>query len=647
MRHKEEKMETENRNMLEKKDTVKFPVWITLFIILTGAIVTISMYSLIQGSFFKATVTHEMELMQIMEKLGSQLIDSRIKGLKFGLEDTARQYREELVSAPKEEIEPILSSMVLGEDGLGYCYQTQEARYCDSLFNEENVLSIDLAKVWEGETVLFAPDFNEKGQYILAIAAPVWENRQEGVVDGILIEYLDGYSISRWMWDLFSSLDFGTAYIVNEEGRNIATAREENYDWITTRYNAQELAKENRDEATISIARLEKRALDGETGVDTYEWEGSLSYVAYGPLEETDWGFCVGFYGSQFEEYTREVTAISSRSAGMLLAVFVLFLATLLTIIMKNLHKERRYNKLLLQQKEEIERQALRIAVSEERFRIAMQRSSDIILEYQLETGEISRFYGDKEVKSGRIGDAALCSRLVEGYSMDEDAFSRFQEAMRSISRGLTNAECTLSGSCQDERKWYKMSVTAVSGSSLKPTRAVGILRDVTSEYEAELDPLTRLYNKSAIMEYVKSAMQNNAQQNISMFAMIDVDHFKKVNDQYGHPVGDRVLREVAGNLQTIFPKPCLTGRFGGDEFCVYCLKSPKRKEVEKWLRRLSKSINEIHIINNADSVVSISIGAVIFSGYAEFDDIYKAADEALYNAKKAGRDRYYVAERI
>lgn len=606
---------------------------------------TFSMYSLIQKSFFKKTVTHEMELMQIMETLGSQLLDSHLESLKSELENTVEQYGGKLILASEEEMEQTLLEISAEGSEKNYCYQTREKQYYGSRFQKEDALEIDLSQVWEGNTVIFSPDFNGKGTYVMAIAAPVWESGQTDVVAGILIEYVDGYCLSQWLGELFTSLDFGTAYIINKEGRNIGTAREENYDWITTRYNAQELAEETGDEATRSIARLEKRAIDGEIGVDTYEWEGQLSYVAYGPLAETEWGFCVGFYGSEYEAYTREVTAVSSRSAGVLLAVFLFFLAVVLTVILRNLHKERKYNEMLKQQKKEIEQQAVYIAVSEERFRVAMQRSSDIILEYQLETGEISCFYGDKEIKSGYIGEAALCSRLIEGYCMDGDAFGRFEETMRSISRGLTSAECMISGFSGEERKWYKMSVTAVTGGAVRPTRAVGILRDITSEHEAELDPLTRLYNKTAITEYAKAAMKNGLECGAIAFVMLDIDHFKQVNDQYGHPAGDRILCEVAKNLQKIFQKPFLCGRFGGDEFCVYCPKSPKQQELEECLDRLLKNVKEIRILNDGKTAISISIGAVIVHGCVEFEDIYREADENLYRAKNAGRDRYCVSE--
>lgn len=145
-----------------------------------------------------------------------------------------------------------------------------------------------MEKQMEGKTqsvfclgLLFSPDFDEEGNYILVVAVPVWKDQE---VAGILLEQLDGYCISDWIGDLFLSLDLGTAYIIDGSGRNIATAREENFDWITTRYNSQELVKESDDESTRSVARLEKQALEGKTGIDTYVWEGSTNYVAYGPL---------------------------------------------------------------------------------------------------------------------------------------------------------------------------------------------------------------------------------------------------------------------------------------------------------------------------------------------------------------------------
>lgn len=145
--------------MVEKNGTAKFSLRIVLAIVLAGAIVTFSMYTLIQNSFYKATVNHEMELMLIMEKLGSQLIDTRLKGLKTGLEDKATQYRKELVLGGQEEIEQALFSISEKEGGVNYSYQTREERYEYGQFREEDILEIELTEAWGGESRIIRSGF--------------------------------------------------------------------------------------------------------------------------------------------------------------------------------------------------------------------------------------------------------------------------------------------------------------------------------------------------------------------------------------------------------------------------------------------------------------------------------------------------------
>lgn len=630
----------------EKKHITKFPFWVVAIIIFVAVVVTFSMSFLINRGFLKAARTHEMELMQIMGAIGSQLMDTRLKILKDNLKFTAMQYGDALIQADDVEREKILSSILLEQDELGYCYQTSEKQYYSGKHYETHISQEDIADAWAGETVLISPDFNEEGAYIMAIAVPVWQNSREDAVAGILIKYMDGYCVSRWMGELFAELDLGTAYIIDAEGRNIATAKEENYDWITTRYNAQELVKNSDDEQTRTVAELEKRALDGKVGIDTYLWEGNLSYVAYGPLKEVGWGFCVGFYGNQFEGYAREISLISGRFSGILMAGFALIVTAIIAAIMRSLRRERAYNEQLVQQKEEIELQTALIATSEERFRIAMQRSRDIVLECQLETGEITSFFEDKEILVGHVGEDILREHLVEDFCMDDDGFGRFGEAMQSICEGLSNAEDMISGSRGEKQVWYSISLIAVPNGSQRPTRAVGILRDVTGELEAELDSMTKLYNRATMTKRAQSAMEKNLAENACAFVMIDVDRFKHINDEYGHPVGDRVLEEIAKLLQEVFPEPYLCGRFGGDEFCVWCPQISDKSELEERLNRLSERVSKIRIKGYEELRASLSIGAVLFRGSAKFEKIYTKADELLYIAKKAGRNQYCIFEK-
>ena len=640
------KTSTKDKKVNIKGDTAKFAIIIAAVIIIVGAALSFSLYFVIQKSFFEAGVSHEMELMSIMESLGSSLVDSRLEDLKTDTENAAERFAEKAGAGTENDIKETLSSLAREEE-LNYCYRTREELFAGEQFNGDFAAQLDLTEAWEGKTVLFPPDFDAEGNYILAAAAPVWSDDEKQEIEGILIKQLDGFCISRWIRDVFLALDIGTAYIIDGSGRNIATVREENYDWITERYNSQELAEEDLDESTKTVARLEKYALDGETGVDTYVWEGSTNYVAYGPLTETDWGFFVGFYGDQFRAYSQRITSISSRIAVVILIAFALFLGAIIVVVMRTLNKERKYNALLIQQKAEIEEQALQIASSEERFRIAMQRSRDIILEYQLETGEITCFIENREVKSGRVGDEELRKRIVGECCMDDASFERFNEAMRAISKGLTTAECVLSGDNGAGQKWYTMSMTVIPDSSRKSTRAVGVLRDITGEREAEMDSLTKLLNKAAMTAGIKSAVQKNRPETASAFVILDVDHFKAVNDQYGHPAGDEVLCAIGDSLRKIFPEPYLISRFGGDEFSVFCPYDVDREGLEHRLKELAQQIRTIEFKNGDAMEVTLSIGAVIFHGKADFEAVYKKADEMLYQVKENGRDSQRISDSL
>lgn len=151
---------SEESCMIEKKNKVIFSLGSIILTVMAGAIVTFSMYSLIQNSFFKTTVAHEMELMQIMETLGSQLIDLRLENLKSEMQDAAEQYGGRLASASEEEIEQLLSTLRSESGDRDYCYQTGEKQYYSSQLQESDMLQIDLSQVWEGDTVIFFPDLN-------------------------------------------------------------------------------------------------------------------------------------------------------------------------------------------------------------------------------------------------------------------------------------------------------------------------------------------------------------------------------------------------------------------------------------------------------------------------------------------------------
>ena len=128
--------------------------------------------------------------------------------------------------------------------------------------------------------------------------------------------------------------------------------------------------------------------------------------------------------------------------------------------------------------------------------------------------------------------------------------------------------------------------------------------------------------------------------------SILDIDHFKKVNDTYGHTTGDETLRRVAARLRELIRHPDVIGRYGGEEFLIVLPNSEARAAAEQ-ASRLCKDIRNTKIeANNNVLSVTVSVGIAQFRvGKENWEGFLNRADEALYQAKNNGRDRWAVAE--
>lgn len=153
-------------------------------------------------------------------------------------------------------------------------------------------------------------------------------------------------------------------------------------------------------------------------------------------------------------------------------------------------------------------------------------------------------------------------------------------------------------------------------------------------------DSLTEIYNRYALFELSKTLeITNHLTGKISSLAMIDIDHFKSVNDRYGHPVGDIVLREIAHVIKKQARCRDIVARYGGEEFVVV-LTDCDLERAYAWSERIRKEISDIFITHKKISVtVSIGVAASTPDVY-RLQDVLSLADEALYSAKNSGRNR-------
>ena len=153
-------------------------------------------------------------------------------------------------------------------------------------------------------------------------------------------------------------------------------------------------------------------------------------------------------------------------------------------------------------------------------------------------------------------------------------------------------------------------------------------------EILASTDIMTGILNRGSGERKVTDAMANNK---TGMFCILDVDNFKDINDDYGHNVGDKVLRGIADVLKTIFRDEDIIFRLGGDEYAIYVMNLNDEEAGKAVMDRVFMEIAKLDIPELGDREICVSAGAVFVKegDKCSFEELYKMADSDVYESKK------------
>ncbi len=164
---------------------------------------------------------------------------------------------------------------------------------------------------------------------------------------------------------------------------------------------------------------------------------------------------------------------------------------------------------------------------------------------------------------------------------------------------------------------------------------------------QAIRDPLTEIYNRRYMKETLRQEFSRAKRLHTTIgLLMIDLDHFKKINDTFGHDTGDLVLRRVARELRKNSRAEDTVCRFGGEEFCLVCpdISLENAQYLADKFRKRIRNL-DIRINHKPIDTVTLSVGVALFPHHAhDAELLLKSADEALYRAKAEGRDRVMVS---
>jgi diguanylate cyclase (GGDEF)-like protein len=166
------------------------------------------------------------------------------------------------------------------------------------------------------------------------------------------------------------------------------------------------------------------------------------------------------------------------------------------------------------------------------------------------------------------------------------------------------------------------------------------------AEEVSHVDALTCLPNRRQAIKTLQLEVDRAERYNTLLsISMIDIDHFKKVNDSYGHTAGDQVLFQLANILQDGVRKPDTVGRYGGEEFLVV-LPNTRLQQAAEQAARLCMHIREATFDIGDVIHLTVSIGVAEYKhGRENWQKFLSRADMALYAAKNAGRDRWTMSE--
>ena len=168
-------------------------------------------------------------------------------------------------------------------------------------------------------------------------------------------------------------------------------------------------------------------------------------------------------------------------------------------------------------------------------------------------------------------------------------------------------------------------------------TRKINIQKDT--------DDLTGLKNKGALTHAINDYLANKTKDK-GIMMMLDINEFKRVNDTYGHDVGDSVINQFGAYLATIFRADDILGRFGGDEFIVFIKSSDDRETAAEIAKKIIGGASESVRLPDGKMTIGVSIGIAIYHGEENnYSEIFKKADVALYKTKSDRSIGYSICE--
>ncbi|HWQ98872.1 MAG TPA: diguanylate cyclase [Clostridia bacterium] len=580
--------------------------------------------------------------------LQSQIVKEIHKGTNEVLVDSARQQtisleryldllstRVELIANYDADTGPntLVESLrtVLKENAvdveIGYANPMGDLLYSDQ--KELNVAGTDwFQQSLKGDTVLTTGSQNrDDGLTDVRVSTNV--NTKSGV-HGVLFATLSNRNFASQLKTLAYE---SKAYTFVSDNKGVILFVEDGFGMVQSGELVKNYINDKALSSGSSIAGLKERVKQDQIVAFRFTYERETYYTVCEWIPKYDWYVFTVVPSSVADVITRQVSMYH-----MAMLLIILLVGT--SMAAQSYRHERETVKKL-----EADKDLLR--QSAQRYQLITQLSNEVFFQITLDTGEIS-FNDTFEAMFGfpppvcTVENLDNCTQLF--FEEDRKIFISLVNQLRA-GDNAARAELRMVGAREIVR-WKRVEIYSVFDQEGLAVQLVGKIVDIHRQKQsmqrlirqADSEPLTGLLNRGAMERNIKAFLAGEGLGGRHALIMLDFDNFKAVNDTLGHARGDHLLVSFANGMRHLFRSGDYLSRIGGDEYMIFIKHTmddivalDKAEALREVMAELSRKIG---------IPVSISVGIAMYDRDGEtFEKLYKAADEALYQVKRAGKN--------
>lgn len=389
----------------------------------------------------------------------------------------------------------------------------------------------------------------------------------------------------------------------------------------------------------VTVADVQQNVENGGKGTFHFSYKGQGRYVTYEPLGINNWYVFSVVVEDFLSDYVKEIEMIFG---GLLFGLSLCLLFAIGGIgifIYKSVRTIREQNK--------------QMQIKNRLLSMILKKTNDILFEVDTQKKQAKIYHhslAQEEINYEEVNDISP-ETLIKREVIKPKDYDKYKKFYNQMMEGTTVDPIVMPIKLEEKWDYNKVHTLAVDKNYV-----IGFFEDYNEQIlqdkkiaeiskKNQMDMMTTLYSREYFIQKVEQELRRSSSQRDGICALflLDLDHFKEVNDTLGHIVGDRVLMETGVILKSIVRSTDFAGRLGGDEFVLFIQGVTDIHGLEKCAEKLISSLRRNYKNEEHSVVVSASVGIVPVTTEKTFEELYETADKALYEVKKTQKDGYKI----